>query len=136
MDPCRATYFEYSSNMETLLDKNDTVGHFADMMSAMGNEQRLRIVRLLLQSHPEGMVAGDIQTGLGIPGSTLSHHLEKLRTAGVVTVRREGTYLRYMVNCPGMEGLLRFLFAECCTGSGAVDPECCFVPVKRKEAGK
>ena len=118
--------------MEIVADKNVVVGRFADMMSAMGNEQRLRIVRLLLESHPDGMVAGDIQTGLGIPGSTLSHHLEKLKVAGVVTVRREGTYLRYMVNGPGMEGLLGFLFAECCTGSGAVDPECCFVPVKRK----
>lgn len=125
-------YFEYSSNMETVVEKNDEVVHYADMMSAMGNEQRLRIVRLLLESHPEGMVAGDIQTGLGIPGSTLSHHLEKLKVAGVVTVRREGTYLRYMVNSPGMEGLLRFLFSECCAGSGAVDPECCFVPIKRK----
>ncbi|MCA9811087.1 MAG: winged helix-turn-helix transcriptional regulator [Candidatus Dadabacteria bacterium] len=118
--------------METVADRNVEVVHYADMMSAMGNEQRLRIVRLLLQSHPEGMVAGDIQTRLGIPGSTLSHHLEKLKVAGVVTVRREGTYLRYMVNSPGMEGLLRFLFSECCAGSGAVDPECCFVPIKRK----
>lgn len=122
--------------MEIVIDKNDEVEHFADMMSAMGNEQRLRIVRLLLHSHPKGMVAGDIQAELGMPGSTLSHHLEKLKVAGVVTVKREGTYLRYMVNCPGMEGLLRFLFAECCTGSGAVDPECCFVPVKRKGGGK
>ena len=118
--------------MEILDYDDDAVARFADMMSAMGNEQRLRIVRLLLLAHPAGMVAGDIQGELGIPGSTLSHHLEKLKAAGVVTVKREGTYLRYMVSCPGMEGLLRFLFAECCTGSGAVDPACCFVPVKRK----
>ena len=48
----------------------------------------LRIMRLLLSAHPEGMIVGDIQTELGIPNSTLSHHLEKLRTEGLVKVRR------------------------------------------------
>lgn len=59
------------------------------MISAMGNEQRLRIMRLLIVSHPDGMVVGDIQSELGIPWSTLSHHLEKLKIAGLVGVKRE-----------------------------------------------
>ena len=51
------------------------VAHFADMFAAMGNEPRLRIMQLLLQAHPEGLVVGEIQNELGIPNSTLSHHL-------------------------------------------------------------
>ena len=55
----------------------DQSARYADMLAAMGAEPRLRIVRLLLSAHPDGLVAGDIQTELGIPPSTLSHHLEK-----------------------------------------------------------
>jgi len=51
---------------------------YADMLSAMGTEPRLRIVRLLLTAHPGGMVVGEIGSELDIPSSTLSHHLEKL----------------------------------------------------------
>ena len=53
---------------------------YADMLAAMGNDARLGIMRLLLSAHPEGLVVGEIQAELGIPGSTLSHHLEKLRS--------------------------------------------------------
>jgi ArsR family transcriptional regulator len=99
------------------------VARYADMFSAMGAEPRLQIMRLLLSAHPDGLVVGDIQTELGIPNSTLSHHLDKLRAEGLVGVRREGTYLRYTANHEALQELLRFLFAECCTRSGAVEPE-------------
>ena len=65
----------------------------AERFSALGAEPRLQILRLLLAAHPEGMVAGEVQEELGIPASTLSHHLEKLKQAGLVKVRRESTYL-------------------------------------------
>ena len=94
----------------------------AAMMGAMGAPQRLRIMRLLLAAHPEGMPAGEIQAELGIPASTLSHHLEKLRQAGVARARREGTYLWYSADTEALEELLGFLYAECCTRSGAVAP--------------
>ncbi|MBV9339712.1 MAG: winged helix-turn-helix transcriptional regulator, partial [Acidobacteria bacterium] len=68
---------------------------FADMFSAIGTEARLRIMQLLLSAHPEGLVVGEIQEELGIPNSTLSHHLDKLRNEGLVQVRRESTFLRY-----------------------------------------
>ena len=55
------------------------VARYADMLSAMGTEPRLRIVRLLLSAHPDGMVVGEIGSELEIPSSTLSHHLEKLK---------------------------------------------------------
>jgi|SRR3989304_4868350 len=101
---------------------------FADMLSAMGTEPRLRIVRLLLSAHPDGMVVGDIGSELGIPASTLSHHLDKLKNEGLVTVRREGTFLRYLTNTEALQELLAFLYAECCTRNKAVQPEkvtCC-----------
>ena len=101
----------------------ENVAKFADMLSAMGTEPRLRIMRLLLAAHPEGLVVGDIQDELGITGSTLSHHLEKLRNEDLVNVRREGTFLRYSANAESLQGLLTFLYAECCTRNRAIKPE-------------
>lgn len=98
------------------------VDRLAGMMAAMGAPQRLRIMRLLLAAHPQGMPAGEIQEELEIPASTLSHHLEKLRHAGVVRVRREGTYLWYSAETEALRELLSFLYAECCTRSAAVEP--------------
>jgi ArsR family transcriptional regulator, arsenate/arsenite/antimonite-responsive transcriptional repressor len=96
---------------------------FADMFSAMGTEPRLRIMRLLLSAHPDGMIVSDIGTELGIPASTLSHHLEKLKNEELVKVRREGTYLWYSANADALRDLLAFLYAECCTRNKAVQPE-------------
>lgn len=96
---------------------------FADMFAAMGTEPRLRIMRLLLSAHPHGMVVGEIGTDLGIPASTLSHHLEKLKNEELVMVRREGTFLRYSANAEVLSELLAFLYAECCTRNHAVAPE-------------
>ena len=96
---------------------------YAEMFSAMGTEARLRILRLLLEAHPEGMVAGDLQSELEIPPSTLSHHLDKLKNEDLVTVRREGTYLWYAANAEALQELLTFLYAECCTRSKAIKPD-------------
>ncbi len=101
----------------------DLTARFADMLAAMGTEPRLRIVRLLLSAHPDGMVVGDIQAELGIPPSTLSHHLEKLKNEELVNVRREGTYLWYSANTGGLRELLTFLYAECCTRNKVITPE-------------
>jgi ArsR family transcriptional regulator, arsenate/arsenite/antimonite-responsive transcriptional repressor len=102
---------------------SDNVTRYADMLAAMGAEPRLRIVRLLLAAHPAGLIAGDIGTELDIAPSTLSHHLDRLKREGVITVRRDRTFLWYMANTDALEELLQFLFAECCTRSGAIDPE-------------
>ncbi len=67
---------------------SERVAKYADMFSAMGTEPRLRIMQLLLTAHPEGLVVSEIQEELDIPNSTLSHHLDKLRTEGLVEVRR------------------------------------------------
>lgn len=101
----------------------EQVTRFADMFSAIGTEARLRILRLLLSAHPDGMPAGDIGTELGIPNSTLSHHLEKLKNEDLVIVRRESTYLWYSANTQALQELLGFLYAECCTRNRAIAPE-------------
>jgi len=102
---------------------SERVAKYADMFSAMGTEPRLRIMQLLLSAHPEGLVVGDIQDELEIPNSTLSHHLDKLKTEGLVEVQRQRTFLRYTANTNGLQELLQFLYAECCTRNKAVKPE-------------
>src|SRR5712671_2885305 len=102
---------------------SERVAKYADMFSAMGTEPRLRIMQLLLTAHPEGLVVGEIQDELEIPNSTLSHHLDKLRTEGLVEVERQRTFLRYTANTNGLQELLQFLYAECCTRNKAVKPE-------------
>jgi ArsR family transcriptional regulator len=101
----------------------EQVAKYADMFSAMGTEPRLRIMQLLLTAHPEGLVVSDIQAELDIPNSTLSHHLDKLRTEGLVEVQREGTFLRYTANTVALQELLGFLYAECCTRNKALKPQ-------------
>jgi DNA-binding transcriptional ArsR family regulator len=102
---------------------SERVAKYADMFSAMGTEPRLRIMQLLLTAHPEGLVVSDIQGELEIPNSTLSHHLDKLRTEGLVEVQREGTFLRYTANTTALQELLQFLYAECCTRNQALKPQ-------------
>jgi ArsR family transcriptional regulator len=99
------------------------VARYADMFAALGAEPRLRIVRLLLSAHPDGMVVNEIQAETGVGGSTLSHHLEKLRHDELVTAERERAFIRYRANSEALEELLGFLYAECCTRNNAVEPK-------------
>jgi len=113
------------------------IARYADMFGALGTEVRLRILRLLLSAHPDGMVVGDVQAELGIPPSTLSHHLEKLKAEGLVSVQRESTFLRYTANTAALEELLGFLFAECCSRTKAVNAKavvrvCDIAPARRR----
>lgn len=101
----------------------EQIARYADMLSAMGTEPRLRIMRLLLSAYPGGLVVGDIGSELDIPSSTLSHHLEKLKHEDLVKVRRERTFLWYSANAEALQQLLGFLYAECCTRNKAIEPE-------------
>jgi ArsR family transcriptional regulator len=96
---------------------------YADMFSALGTEPRLRILQLLLSAHPEGLVVNEIQEELGIPNSTLSHHLDKLKNEELVETKRESTFLRYTANTEVLQELLGFLYSECCTRNKAVKPK-------------
>ena len=101
----------------------EQITRYADMLSAMGTEPRLRIMQLLLSAHPDGMVVGEIGSELDIPSSTLSHHLDKLKNEDLVKVRREGTFLWCSANTGALQDLLGFLYAECCTRNKAIQPE-------------
>jgi len=109
---------------------DEQITRYADMFAAMGTDARLRIMRLLLSAHPDGMVVGDIQAELAIPSSTLSHHLEKLRNENLVQVRRKGTFLLYTANTEALQEILTFLYAECCMRNKAVKPESVVRPGK------
>ena len=103
--------------------KPEQVARYADMFAAMGTESRLRIMQLLLSAHPDGMVVGEIQEELGISASNLSHHLDKLKNEELVSVERQGTFLRCTANIETLQEVLGFLYAECCTRNEAVKPE-------------
>jgi ArsR family transcriptional regulator len=125
-----ASYFDNHRNMEIKVApvNEQKVSRYADMFSAMGAEPRLRILRLLLAAHPDGMVVNEIGDELEIANSTLSHHLDKLKNEDLIEVQREGTFLRYSANTKALAELLGFLYAECCTRNKAVEPQritCC-----------
>lgn len=112
-------YFRYDRTMRR--QNEIDVTRFADMLAAMGTEPRLRIIRLLLSAHPDGLVVGDIHESLGIASSTLSHHLEKLKNEDLVTVRRDGTFLWYSANTETIRELLSFLCTECCARNQVIE---------------
>ncbi len=86
---------------------------YADMLAALGSEQRLEIVRLLLRAGEAGLTVGQVQEKVQIPSSTLNHHLEKLRHEGLVDVQREAQFLRHTVNLDVLGRLIAFLCARC-----------------------
>src|ERR1700723_4794938 len=112
----------HSTKTSSSSKSSERVAKYADMFSAMGTEPRLRIMQLLLTAHPDGLVVGDIQSELEIPNSTLSHHLEKLKSEDLVQVRRESTFLRYTANTEALQELMQFLYSECCTRNKALRP--------------
>lgn len=94
----------------------------ADRLAALGNPVRLRILKLLVEASPGGLVVQEIQEELQIPSSTLSHHLDKLKNEQLLGSTRQGTFLRYRVNWEVLHSLLGFLTAQCCTRSSKEDP--------------
>jgi len=85
-------------------------------LGALAQDTRLDIFRLLVQAGPEGMPAGQIGELLGLPGATLSFHLNQLKQADLVTFRREGRSLIYLAEYGTMNALLAYLTENCCQG--------------------
>ena len=106
------------TNPDPLLDVNVL------RLKALGHGARLAIVRAVVQGPVDGTPAGEIQARLGIPGSTLSHHLSELTHAGLVKPSREGTTIRYAACFDNLRALTQYLWEDCC-GSGCKGPECC-----------
>src|ERR1700691_3708305 len=92
-----------------------------EALGALAQETRLDIFRLLVQSGPGGLAAGDIGERLGLPSPTLSFHLNQLRFAGLINSRRESRSIIYSANFKAMNGLLAYLTENCCGGR----PELC-----------
>src|SRR6201997_406911 len=106
-------------------------------LAALAQDNRLEIFRLLVQAGPQGMAAGQVAEQLGLAPNTLTFHFDRLRFAGLVTVRRDGRSMIYAARYETMNGLIGFLTENCCQGV----PEACAPvavckpakPARRKE---
>lgn len=85
-------------------------------LDALGNDKRLAIYRLLVRAGDGGLAVGDIQRALGIPASTLSHHVAWLSRAGLVAQKRQGREIRCRADYEIMRGLVGYLTEACCVG--------------------
>lgn len=85
-------------------------------LSALAQDNRLDVFRLLVQAGPDGMPAGAVAEALDLAPNTLTFHFDRLRTAGLVTVRREGRSMIYAARYETMNDLLGFLTDNCCGG--------------------
>jgi ArsR family transcriptional regulator, arsenate/arsenite/antimonite-responsive transcriptional repressor len=99
------------------MEKTDAVAALA----ALAQDNRLDVFRLLVQAGPEGMPAGGVAEALDLAPNTLTFHFDRLRQAGLVTVRREGRSMIYAARFETMNALLAFLTENCCGGA----PEKC-----------
>ena len=114
-------YFDISRNMVDILFlmpydiamKLD-YDNAASLLNQLGNPTRLKIVHELVRVEKSGMAVGEIQKKLGIPNSTLSHHINHLRNVGLVKQKRESTVLRCFVDYEKIEAIVKFLTEECC----------------------
>ena len=90
-------------------------------LSALAQDNRLDVFRLLVKAGPEGMPAGAVASALKLAPNTLTFHFDRLRGAGLVTVRRDGRSMIYAARFDTMNALLAFLTENCCQGA----PEAC-----------
>lgn len=93
------------------------ITQYADMLSAMGSEPRLAVLRLLLKAAPDGMSVGDIQKATGIANSTLSHHLDKLKRENLISSQKDKQWIWYSANLDTLGKLIEFIYADCCGGT-------------------
>jgi len=96
----------------------------AEQLGALGHPARLSILRYVVQGDPEGTPAGEIQSKLDIPASTLSHHLERLASAGLLKSRRDGTFIYYRADYAELRALTDYLWEDCCK-RGKPGKACC-----------
>jgi len=94
------------------MESSDAVAAF----SALAQDHRLAVFRLLMRAGPDGLAAGEIAAASGIPSSTLSFHLAQLERAGLLTARRRQRHILYAVSVEGTRRLVDFLTQECCGG--------------------
>lgn len=98
--------------------------HVIAALSALAQESRLAVYRLLVQAGPAGMSPGKMSEQLGIPPSSLSFHLKELTHAELITPTQDGRFVLYAANFGTMNGLLGFLTENCCAGQSCATPDC------------
>ena len=104
-------------------------------LAALAQDNRLDVFRLLVQAGPDGLAAGAVAQKLSLAPNTLSFHFDRLRQAGLVTVKREGRSLIYAAQFETMNGLLGYLTDNCCAGvAGACAPAVCAPATPAKNA--
>lgn len=104
-------------------DPDPLLDQQASRLKSLGHPARLAILRLVVQGPSEGTPVGEIQAGLGIPNSTLSHHISELAQAGLLKATRQSTVIRYAARFDVMKELTGYLWENCC-GSGCPNPNC------------
>jgi DNA-binding transcriptional ArsR family regulator len=95
---------------------------YAEQLSALGHPVRLSILRFVVQAGGRGAAAGEIQSHVDLPASTLSHHLKRLVAADLLSSRNEGTFHYYMAAYPSLQMLTDYLWQDCCKRG---KPSCC-----------
>jgi DNA-binding transcriptional ArsR family regulator len=105
-------------------------------LSALGDDIRLTLYRLLVKRGPEGYSAGEIAARLDLAPSKLSFHLKVLAEAGLVTARRDGRFIIYGANFAQADALIAYLTENCCSLGSACAPECAPVREHAKAAAK
>ena len=120
----RAPYFHYSGNME--------ISEAVDALSALAQESRLSIYRLLVEAGPEGLSAGRIGEALKLPPATLSFHLSHLTRAGLTQSRQDGRFVFYSADFASMNALVGYLTENCCGGRSCA-PTTAILAKKGKE---
>lgn len=93
----------------------------AEALSALGHEARLEIYRLLVRAGRDGLNVGEIGRHVGLPPSTLAHHLAALARAGLVAQERRGREVISLADYDVMDDLVAFLTEECCVGVRSAD---------------
>jgi DNA-binding transcriptional ArsR family regulator len=101
-------------------------------LAALAQEHRLAVFRLLVQAGPDGMPAGQVADALDLAPNTLTFHFDRLRVAGLVTVRREGRSMIYAARFEAMNALLGFLTENCCQGAAEQCAPAVCKPAKAK----
>ena len=110
------------------MEKTDIIAALA----ALAQDNRLDVFRLLVRAGPQGLAAGEVAKRLKLPPNTLSFHFDRLRQAGLVTVRRESRSMIYTAQFDTMNALVDFLTENCCAGVAEDCGPSCAVPADKK----
>jgi len=105
-----------------------------EALSAVAQEHRLTLFRLLVQAGDRGMAAGAIAEALGVPNSSLSFHLSQLRNAGLILQERQHRSLIYRANYPAMNALVAYLMENCCAGAECAADAACEPTIQERKS--